>query len=262
MVDTTLDGLIAAQGSAKNEVSRTSVIAEYGVDVAGNAVDVFVLDKEALEDALEDKGAILPTKARIKEIAALSTPVHGTELHGGEHLSTCTSGFSVKDSNGTQGITTAGHCQNSQSRGGTALTFKQEWHGGSYDLQWHSGPTSQTVRNLAYDGTNHRYINSGRHWNDQSVGDYVCKYGMTTGAGCGEIETKHYKPALYTGNKWVLVRNVPGDNSDLGEPGDSGGPVFDGNVAVGVLTHGVDTTKVIYMAFNYIENVGLSLDTD
>ncbi len=261
-VDTTLNNLIAAQGSAKTSVSRTSVAAEYGVSVADNAVNVFTLDKEALKDALDKKGKELPAKARIKEVSALSAPTHGTQIHGGEHLSTCTAGFSVKNSNGTQGITTAGHCRNNQSRGGTALTFKQEWHGGSYDLQWHTGPASQTVRNLVYDGSGHRYIYSGRHWNDQAAGDYVCKYGKVTGADCGEIETKYYQMPGYVGNKWVLVRNVPGDNSDLSEQGDSGGPFFDGNVGVGIMSHEVDNTKAIYMAFNFIENVGLSLDTD
>ena len=44
--------------------------------------------------------------------------------------------------------------------------------------------------------------------------------------------------------------------------GDSGGPFFDGNVGVGVLTHDVDTTKAIYMAFDLIEDKGLTLDTD
>ena len=137
----------------------------------------------------------------------------------------------------------------------------EEWDGGSYDLQWHTGPSGQTIRNLAYDGTNLRYINSGRAWADQSAGDYVCKYGKSTNYDCGEIETKYYQlPGR--GNKWVLVRNVGGDNSDLAEPGDSGGPFFDGNVGVGVLTHGVDTTKAIYMAFDLIEDKGLTLDTD
>ena len=133
-----------------------------------------------------------------------------------------------------------------------------EWDGGSYDLQWHTGPSSHTIRNLAYDGTDHRYINSGRDWADQSAGDYVCKYGRTTYYDCGEIETKYYRLPGNRGNMWVLVKNVPGDSSDLAEPGDSGGPFFDGNVAVGILTHDVDTTKAIYMAYDLIEDKGLT----
>ena len=172
-----LEALLTAQEDAKNSVARTAVSAEYAVIVQDNVVDVLTLDADALEVALSEAGAELPAKARIKEISAMSAPVHGSELHGGEALSTCTSGFSVKNSSGTQGITTAGYCRRSQSRSVVALAMVEEWDGGSYDLQWHTGPSSQTVRNLVYDGTNHRYIHSGRHWDDQAAGDYVCKYG-------------------------------------------------------------------------------------
>lgn len=261
-VDTTLEALLTAQSDAAAAVASTGVDAESGVMVQENVVDVFTLDKVALERALDSAGAVLPAKSRVREVSALSTPAHGSELHGGEHLSTCTSGFSVKNSSGTQGITTAGHCRDSQRRSGTKLTFVEEWDGGSYDLQWHTGPSGQTIRNLVDDGTNHRYINSGRAWSDQSAGDYVCKYGMITKYDCGEIETKYYELEEGRGNMWVLVRNVDGDNSDLAERGDSGGPFFDGNVGVGILTHGVDTTKAIYMAFDLIEDKGLTLDTD
>ena len=259
VVDTMLGGLIGVQGSSKTAISRTSIAAELGVNVAENFVDVYTPDEQALKDALDDQGAELPSKARIKEVSALSSPAHGSEIHGGEDLTTCTSGFSVKNSSGTQGITTAGHCQPNQSRGRTALTHEDEWWGGSYDLQWHTAPSSINVRNLAFDGANHRYIHSGRHWDDQSAGEYVCKYGKITHGGCGTIETKYYQISPQTGNKWVLVAN-PGVH--LAEHGDSGGPFFSGNVAYGILTHKVDIDKAIYMAFSFIENQGLSLDTD
>ena len=141
------------------------------------------------------------------------------------------------------------------------MTLVKKWDGGSYDLQWHTGPSDQTIRNLVYDGTNHRYINSGRARRDQSAGDYVCKYGKTTKYDCGEIESTRYE-IEGRGNTWVLVRNVDGDDSDLADGGDSGGPFFDGNVALGILTHGVDETKAIYMPYDLIEDKGLTLDTD
>ena len=259
-VDTSLADLIITQDTAKTTVARTSVAAEFGVNVAANVVDVYTLDAAALSDALVQKGEELPLKTITKEITALSSAAHGSEIHGGEDLTSCTTGFAVKDEDGTQGITTAGHCSDSQSRGSTSLTYKNQWWGGSYDLQWHTSPSSIDVRNLAYDGTNHRYINSGRSWDNQSAGDYVCKYGKTTHEGCGTIETKYYVIEPHMGNKWVLVGN--GNTSDLSEGGDSGGPWFSGNVAVGVMTHEVDTHKAIYMAFDFIENVGLSLDTN
>ena len=259
-VDTLLADLIAAQDTAKDAVARTSVATEFGVNDADNVVDVYSLDADALSGALDQKGEALPSKARTKEISALSSPAHGSEIHAGEDLSSCTTGFAVKDEDGTEGITAAGHCSDSQSRGSTALTHKEERWGGSYDLQWHTAPSDIDVRKLAYDGSNHRYINSGRSWDDQSAGDYICKYGMATRAGCGNIEPKYYVIQPHMGNKWVLVGN--GNTSDLLEEGDSGVPWFSGNVAVGVMTHEVDTHKAIHMAFDFIENVGLSLDID
>ncbi len=91
-------------------------------------------------------------------------------------------------------------------------------------------------------------------------GEYVCKYGKTTHAGCDNIETKYYQISPQTGNKWVLVANEHG--VVLADQGDSGGLFFSGNVGYGILTHDVDVDKVIYMAFSFIENKGLSLDTD
>ncbi|MCY3691017.1 MAG: hypothetical protein OXI54_06655 [Chloroflexota bacterium] len=170
-VDTTLEALITAQSGAASAVASTGVAAESGVMVQENAVHVFTLDKAALERALDSAGAVLPTKSRVKEVSVLSTPAHGSELHGGEHITGCTSGFAVKNSVGTQGITTAGHCDDEQRRSGTTLTLVKKWDGGSYDLQWHTGPSDQTIRNLVYDGTNHRYINSGRARRDQSAGE-------------------------------------------------------------------------------------------
>ena len=114
---TTLGELIDVQGSAKTAISRTSVAAELGVNVAENLVDVYTPDAQALKDALDDRGEELPSKARIKEVSALSAHTHGSKIHGGEHLTTCTSGFSVKNSAGTQGITTAGHCRPNPVKG-------------------------------------------------------------------------------------------------------------------------------------------------
>ena len=117
-VDTTLEALLTAQSGATSAVASTGVAAESGVMVQENAVHVFTLDKAALERALDSAGAVLPTKSRVKQVSALSTPAHGSELHGGEHITGCTSGFAVKNSSGTQGITTAGHCDDVQRRSG------------------------------------------------------------------------------------------------------------------------------------------------
>ena len=59
---------------------------------------------------------------------------------GGELLSDCTSGFSVKNSLGVAGATTSAHCQNQQSDDGHPLTFKAEHFGVHGDFQWMTVP--------------------------------------------------------------------------------------------------------------------------
>ncbi|MCS7017190.1 MAG: S1 family peptidase [Gemmatales bacterium] len=145
-----------------------------------------------------------------------------SDIFGGLTLTTCTSGFSVRNSSGTKGITTAGHCNNSQSYNGVNLPFQSGTpdSGGIYDIQWHTAP-GFTVRNLIFDGTYNRYIFSVKFRANQSVGERVCKYGKTTGYACGTIAT--------TSQDGVNVRV---DNMTL-QGGDSSGPWFWNNTAYG-----------------------------
>jgi hypothetical protein len=111
----------------------------------------------------------------------------GADIYGGLALSTCTSGFSVRhNSSGSLGIVTAAHCPNSQSYLGSSLPFQSEAWGGWYDQQWHTAP-GFVVRNWMYDGSGTRSITSRTLWGYQYVGEFVCKYGKTTGYGCGTI---------------------------------------------------------------------------
>lgn len=260
-VDATYDILLAQQGTAAQTVNSVGVNADLGIKVSDSTVEVYVLDADELEDALADAGVTLPSRAVVVEVESLTTPLHGYEIHGGEHLSTCTSGFSVENSDGDEGISSAGHCSDHQKREPTFLTPAPggKWYGGSYDVRWYTADPAFTMRNLVYDGTNHRYIYSGQHRNNQSVGQYVCKYGKITGKTCGNILTKNFKPGLTFSNTWIKVDS--GGDADFVAKGDSGSPWFSGNVAYGI-THGVHNGDAIYMAINYIEDVGLSLITE
>lgn len=260
-VDTTYQALLEAQELANTAVERTEVAADAGINLVGNVVEIYVLDAQELRDALAEEGVQLPEKVVIVEVESLTTPAHGYEIHGGEHLTTCTSGFSVSDDDGKEGISTAGHCNDYQLRGATYLTPVKhgKWYGGFYDVRWYTADPAFTMRNLAYDGSSHRYIYSGRHRDNQSVGEYVCKYGKETGRSCGNIVDKNFKPGLYFSNTWIKVGH--GDDDDFIDEGDSGGPWFVGNVAYGITSAG-HNGDAVYMAINYIEDVGLSLITE
>jgi streptogrisin C len=62
---------------------------------------------------------------------------------GGEDLSGCTSGFTVKNGSGVRGVATAGHCGDFQNDDGVALTYKAGHEGAHGDFQWHTGPQGE-----------------------------------------------------------------------------------------------------------------------
>lgn len=150
--------------------------------------------------------------------------------HGGESLSTCTSGFGTRagsHTTGTRGISTAGHCGNSQSDDGVALTFQSEHEGTHGDFQWHTGPRTRTddfysgsastletnLRDVAAVGT-------------PTVGQSLCKNGKTNKKSCQEVR----KLGVCHAGSCNLVQM----GARLAASGDSGGPIFFGSTAYGL----------------------------
>ena len=78
-----------------------------------------------------------------------------------------------------------------------------------------------------------RRLDTWRNAASTRAGDFVCHYGVSSGYSCATVELTDYAPpgALCGGPcspTWVTVKG-PGCM-----PGDSGGPVFSGNVAFGI----------------------------
>ena len=147
---------------------------------------------------------------------------------GGEALSSCTSGFGTKTSTGVRGISTAGHCSDSQSDDGSSLMFKDDYEGTHGDFQWHTGP--KTHSDDFYSGNssslevNRRDVSSV---GSPVVGQSLCENGKTTYKNCKDVR----KVNVCWGGECNLVQL--GTRSVQG--GDSGGPVFWGNTAYGLL---------------------------
>lgn len=165
-------------------------------------------------------------------VARSITPVVGgdessSEHLGGEALSTCTSGFGTKTSSGVRGIATAGHCGNSQSDDGFALTFKDDYEGTHGDFQWHTAPKPE--RDDFYSGNssstevNRRDVSSV---GSPVVGQSLCRNGKTSHKDCQEVR----KLNVCSGSVCNLVEM----GAHLSAGGDSGGPVFWGNTAYGI----------------------------
>jgi hypothetical protein len=228
------------------------------VDVPTNRVLVEVLSTTDLDrmggDAWEP-----PKSADVVIVDSLPEPA--LDLYGGLALSDCTSGFSIyKGSNiSNRAITTAGHCSNSQSYSGNTLVYQNDERiTGSYDSQSHKR-SGASYPNRVYDAQGYPYyrtITAKRDRVYQDVGDFVCHYGKVTGYGCGYIVSKIATPCGGGGaeyNTAIKVDSDPdGEGFDLAQGGDSGGPWFIGNTALGTTScqQGYDA---IYVATNYVE---------
>ena len=95
-------------------------------------------------------------------------------------------------------------------------------------------------------------------------GEAVCKYGKVTLFDCGESSIVPYEPSdsCVDQSTQTYVYVVPNPNAgDLGETGDSGGPVFHDNPAkaygMNTCSAGVD---MIFMPQQFLSNIGVSVD--
>ena len=266
--DATLNDLKTAQSDATTIAIGFGIRVESQVDVIENRVKLFVVDKAGLDSSLAASSVQLPSKVDVVTVSQLSR--NTTDLYGGLTLTSpsdidCTSGFSVKHSDGSRGITTAAHCENDREFNGTDLDFVQGILGGKHDVQWHEAP-GFTLRNLVYDGSGNRYVYGTESVNDQTVGEYVCKYGIATGFDCGDIVTISFQPTDQTGcsipcSFSATFIRVHKDGVDLADSRDSGGPWFRGNTAYGIMRSQLGD-DAIYMPIDYISDLDVTVLTN
>jgi len=154
----------------------------------------------------------------------------------------CTTGFAVTDGTRT-GIATAAHCPDEvvyqDPDGGTVpLAFAGQWGARTQDVQINVSPNKQeplfyadrrqgALRTLA--GTRSRL--------STRAGEWLCHYGESSGYSCAEVELTQFAPpgelcAGACAPTWVSVRT-----NDC-RRGDSGGPVFSGDIAFGITKGG------------------------
>lgn len=154
----------------------------------------------------------------------------------------CTTGFVVTDGVRT-GIVTAAHCPDqldhiAPDRSVTPTTFVGQWGWGFHDVQVNATPDA--VRPLFYADaarTQIRAVEAQRSRASTRVGDIVCHRGESSGYSCAEVMMTDFAPSgdLCGGPclpTWVAVAG-PGCRG-----GDSGGPVFLGTTAIGLLKGG------------------------
>jgi hypothetical protein len=158
----------------------------------------------------------------------------------------CTTGFVV--SNGARtGVVTAAHCPDAvtyQEEGDlkVPLAFVGQWGARHQDVQVHE--STRAAEPLFYAdrrGGALRTVTGARSRQSTRAGDAVCHWGESSGYSCSEVELTDYAPPgdLCGGPCEPVWVTVKGPNC---RSGDSGGPVFSGTTAYGILKGGSGIT--------------------
>jgi hypothetical protein len=211
----------------------------------GQITTTVVLEDTASDSVLDNLRALAAQKltdaTRADIVNSITTSVSrstrpvlgGREAYlehlGGEILTTCTSGFGTKDSSGTRGISTAGHCSKTQSDDGFSLTFEAEYEDTHGDFQWHTGP--KTLSDDFYSGSttateaNERDVSAV---GAPTVGQALCRNGKASYKDCQDVRKLNVCDST--------ACNLVQMEEHLSASGDSGGPVYYSNTAYGLHT--------------------------
>ena len=213
------------------------------VVIAGNAAVEKAGGAAALDARLTQLTGVPVQVRALDQVDRNLGPQGGGRLDGTDPVSgkryRCTSGFLVGDGTRT-GITTAAHCLDDLSyidpqRQSTPLAFVGQWGWGYHDIQIHAGPAA--VRPLFFADTGRtvaRPVEGQRTKLSTRAGDFVCHRGESTGYSCAEVTLLDFAPSgeLCGGfclPTWVAVAGP------TCKQGDSGGPVFSGTTAFGIV---------------------------
>lgn len=223
---------------AKLELPETST----EIDIVGDVINVYTttpnLTEAAVASAIQNGSGI-----KVIEVPSLGGPA--TLIYGGLgganlNWSGCPSAFIVRrlEDQGqyTYGYLSAGHCGNTMSYQGVNLPYMGQCWGGSCDSQWHLVATFTPVPEFVFtENQSRRQVWATVTRASLLIGQTACKYGPVTGYDCGNVESKSYRPPQNeVPNATSTFIRVKACNWDMVALGDSGGPAFYGNDALGV----------------------------
>lgn len=197
---------------------------------------------DAIQARAERIGGV-PVRVVVNELDESNMSVDGGGRVEGLNVATkrrnlCTTAFVVTNGE-TNAITTAAHCPDELTyveRDGTmvALPMIGSWGAGYQDVQINGSADSPEPLFYSNRGAGTlRQLVSWRNAASTRAGDFVCHYGESSGYSCATVELTDYAPPgdLCGGPcspTWVTVRGP------TCIAGDSGGPVFSGEIAFGI----------------------------
>jgi hypothetical protein len=217
------------------------------------------LGTEAIRRRAEELGGV-PVRVVVNRLIESNMSIGGgEEVVGIDSLtsrnSRCTTGFVVTNGE-ISAITTAAHCPDqltyvdAEDGTSTMLPMIGSWGLGYQDVQINGSANSPGPLFYANRGAgSQRRVDTWRNVSSTRAGDFVCHYGVSSGYSCATVELTDYAPpgALCGGPcspTWVTVRGPSC------QTGDSGGPVFSGNVAFGI-AKGINRDEAGHCLFYY-----------
>ncbi|MFD2338780.1 S1 family peptidase, partial [Clavibacter michiganensis subsp. tessellarius] len=229
------DRTISVQVS--NEVLDTSATPSAEPSIAADEPQAPLTPEVLADDIRADVGAGALGGFALEVQATESDPITdtgygeagGTALTPGSSGRTvCTSAFVVSSrSNADLGIVTAGHCEGSLWQAYRyPFDFRAESAGSIGDAEWRRSPRMM-------DAWFHYDYSLGRPQQGNATarpGDYVCAFGRTTGRTCGTVQSVGQQATSDYGTSYGLTTR----NGEVNQGGDSGGPVYNNNLAYGI----------------------------
>lgn len=238
-----------ARGAGYDQRTGEVVLLVTGADAQRYGID-------AIRTRAEQASGV-PVRVVINDLIESNMDVIGGGYVSGEAQGRryrCTTAFVVTNGE-TNAVTTAAHCPDQleyQDRDGNSVSLPMigSWGAAYQDVQINGSPSSPEP--LFYSnrgaGTLRRLV-SWRNVASTRAGDFVCHYGESSGYSCATVELTDYAPSdeLCGGPcspTWVTVKGP------TCIPGDSGGPVFSGDIAFGI-AKGINRTASGQCLFYY-----------
>ncbi|MBH1936579.1 S1 family peptidase [Streptomyces sp. AV19] len=182
---------------------------------------------------LGDAVVVRRTTARLTRFVA-----GGGAVWGG--TARCSLGFNV-NRGGRPAFLTAGHCGNAvpdwaETRGGprAAVTETSVFPGGDYALARYTDGAARPSAVDLHDGGTRTITRAGRAY----AGERVRRSGATTGVRGGTVTGLNATVNYQEGRVDGLI-----ETDVCAEPGDSGGPLFDGDAALGITSGGTGNCR-------------------
>lgn len=228
-------------GPATTAQLTTAADAVLAADVAGTAwypetatgrLVVIVDSAVGSEDIARIKAAVPASAAPLhirRTPGRIAERIAGGDVITGPGGARCKIAFNVR-SGSTVYALTAGHCTALGSPWSIGPVVHSSFPGNDYGLIQYSDPSQAESGIRGSGGTTFLITSAGT----PSVGQSVCVRGSTTGTHCGTVLALNV--TVNYGDGYVVTGLA--DSTVCSEPGDSGGPIYSGSTAHGIISGG------------------------